>query len=217
MSALAAASLASLMLLGLAPAIQRALGLDTIEIGAVGSAIYVSAMPAAWASGAATARWGAAVVLCVAVGLLMAGLAICAASFAALPFFAGVLILGLGYGAVNPPTNVLVDTVGTGRRALAVSLKQAGVPLGGVVAGLTAGVVSHGGHWRTGLVAAIVMCACTGLALGVALSRRQPPAVAAREWTPSPPGLAHSPGLHRTPSRQCTDRNARLPHHLRSR
>lgn len=175
LAALAAASFASLTLLGLAPEIQRSLGLTTLEIGAIGSVIYLSAMPAAWAAGVSTARLGLAAVVSASLALLATGLVICAVSTGGIPFFLGVLVLGAGYGAINPPTNVLADTPGRGRRALTVSLKQAGVPLGGVLAGATASVAIHLGDWRTGLLLALIACTVVGIVEGIAL-RQTPPA-----------------------------------------
>jgi MFS family permease len=174
LAALAASSFASLTLLGLAPEIQRSLGLTTFEIGALGSIIYLSAIPAAWASGLGTARLGLAAVVSASLALLVTGLVICAISTGSLTFFLGVLVLGGGYGAVNPPTNVLADTPATERRALTVSLKQAGIPLGGVLAGGAAAVAIHAGSWRLGLLAAIIACTVIGLAEGIALRRTAP-------------------------------------------
>lgn len=180
LAALAASSLASLTLLGLAPEIQRSLGLTTLEIGAIGSAIYLSAMPAAWASGVSTTRLGLATVVSASLALLITGLAICAVSANGMCFFLGVLVLGAGYGAINPPTNVLADTPAKGRRALRVSFKQAGIPLGGVLAGGTAAAAIHVGNWRAGLLFALIACTGVGLAEGIAL-RRTPPTTRTRD------------------------------------
>ena len=67
--------------------------------------------------------------------LLAVGEAVAALAPNGVVFAAGVLVAGLGYGAVNPPTNVLAAVRSPDRRALAISVKQAGVPLGGMLAG----------------------------------------------------------------------------------
>lgn len=171
LTALAAGSFASLTLLSLAPEIQRSLRLSTFEIGAIGSVIYLSATPSAWAAGIATTRLGLAAVVSVSLSLLAAGLAICALSAHGASFFLGVAVLGAGYGAVNPPTNVLADTPARERRALTVSIKQAGVPLGGVVAGVTASLAIRSGSWRSVLVLALATCVAVGVVEGVVLRR----------------------------------------------
>jgi MFS family permease len=175
--ALAASSIASLTLLGLAPEIQHSLGLSALGIGAISSFVYLSGMASAWLSGVAVARWGAVGPICGSLTLLAAGLMICAISADAVPFFAGVLVLGMGYGGVNPPTNVLVDNSGMARSGLTVSIKQAGMPLGGVVAGVIASAASRAGHWRDGVLAAIVFCIALAVIQGVALRRLQRPII----------------------------------------
>ena len=89
---------------------------------------------------------------------LAGGAAVCALSPVSWLFFAGVALAGLGYGAVNPPTNVLADTRAARRRGLSISVKQTGVPLGGIVAGLVVPAVSAHAGWRVALIVPIATC-----------------------------------------------------------
>jgi MFS family permease len=59
---------------------------------------------------------------------------------------------------VNPPTNLLANVRSSQRRALAISVKQAGVPIGGVLAGAVIPplAVAHG--WRVALVVPVAVC-----------------------------------------------------------
>jgi MFS family permease len=97
-------------------------------------------------------------MLALSIGLVVSALAPVAAIF-----FAGLVIAGLGYGAVNPPTNVLANPANPRRRALSMSIKQSGIPLGGILAGFIVPVVAAVTDWRWSLLIPIV--ACAGLAL----------------------------------------------------
>jgi MFS family permease len=68
-------------------------------------------------------------------------------------------LAGLAYGGVNPPTNVVVAGQWSGRLGFFLSLKQSGVPLGGLLAGLVLPRVAIAYGWRTALVLACVLCA----------------------------------------------------------
>src|SRR3984957_10283375 len=63
------------------------------------------------------------------------GIVLVASAQLPLVILAGI-ILGLGYGPVTPASShILVRQSPAGRRALIFSIKQTGVPLGGVLAG----------------------------------------------------------------------------------
>src|SRR5437763_1756723 len=82
-------------------------------------------------------RIGAGRALMLAQLGVAAGMAIAALAPGRWVFLAGAFVAGLGYGAVNPATNVLSTAlVPRRRRALFLSVKQTGVTLGGLAAGL---------------------------------------------------------------------------------
>ncbi|MGV3494527.1 MAG: MFS transporter [Ramlibacter sp.] len=119
----------------LAPALGAALSLSPTLVGVYIAMLYAAAMLASLGGGAAVARFGAirvsqaSVVLC-AIGLAVTALPSPAATVA------GALLIGLGYGPVTPASShLLARTTPAHRMSLVFSIKQTGVPLGGVLAG----------------------------------------------------------------------------------
>lgn len=156
---LAAASFVAVAFSANAPLIQRSLGLSHLEVGAIASALYAGASAASIAGGRLTDRVGPGPVLFLSMLALAGGAAIAASAPTAAIFFAGVVGCGFGYGGVNPPTNVLANSRTVGRRGLAMSAKQSGIPLGGMLASASlphlAGLVG----WRWMMVAPVAVCA----------------------------------------------------------
>jgi len=97
---------------------------------------YVGAIVASLGAGAAIVRLGAIRVsqlglLVCAAGLVLAGVGHVAGAAA------GALLIGLGYGPITPASShLLALTTPAHRMSLVFSIKQTGVPLGGVFAGL---------------------------------------------------------------------------------
>jgi MFS family permease len=88
-------------------------------------------------------------------------------------FFIGVGIAGLGYGAVNPATNVLsTSLVPRRRRGLFLSVKQTGVTLGGLIAGIALPRLADAIGWREALLVPIGMLLVSALA-AVWVARRE--------------------------------------------
>jgi predicted MFS family arabinose efflux permease len=119
----------------MAPVVAQALGISSTYIGLYVGLVYAAAMLASLAAGAAVARFGAIRVSQVALLLCAAGLALSALGSA--PAMAiGALLVGLGYGPVTPASShLLARTTPAHRMSLVFSIKQTGVPLGGVLAG----------------------------------------------------------------------------------
>ena len=83
-------------------------------------------------------------------------------SFAAL----AALVLGLGYGTSVPAGNdVLHRTAPPQHRSLIFSIKQAGVPLAGVIAGLTLPALTEAFGWRSTLLFSAVLVTLTVVAV----------------------------------------------------
>ena len=158
LAAISAASLVAVALSAAAPLIQQTFALSEAGVGAIASGIYLGSAASAVAGGRLTDVWGPAPVLVGCLLLLAFGEALAAVAPNVLVFAAGVLVAGLGYGAVNPPTNVLANVRSPNWRALAISVKQAGVPVGGVLAGAVIPPIAVVHGWRAALIVPIVVC-----------------------------------------------------------
>jgi MFS family permease len=146
-----------------APLIQRDLGLSTIGVGAMTSAIYVGAATSSAAGGWLTDRRGPALVLVGSLLLLTSGCVVSQFASSVPILFIGILITGLGYGWVNPPTNIISNPVSLHRRALSMGVKQTGIPLGGSLAGVLVAPLAAAHGWRLSLLVPIVLCSALSL------------------------------------------------------
>lgn len=155
---LAAASFVSVAFSANAPLIQRSLGLSHTEVGLIASALYLGASGASIAGGRLTDRVGPGPVLVLSMLALAAGVLIAAIAPVTAIFFTGVLACGLGYGGVNPPTNVLANPRAAGRRGLAMSAKQSGIPLGGMLASASLPHLAGAVGWRWAMGVPVVVC-----------------------------------------------------------
>ena len=163
LAVVAAASLVTVSLTVNAPLIREAFGLSETEIGAIASCVYIGAAASSVVAGLLTDCWGPGRVLVLVTLVLAAGVGVAALAPTYWVFFGGVMLAGLGYGAVNPPTNVLANPRSPHRRGLAISIKQSGIPLGGVVAGLLIPAVAVRYGWRLSLLVPIAVCALLAL------------------------------------------------------
>ena len=128
-------SMALLALPVMAPVVARALSVSTAYTGLYVAVVYMGAMAASLAAGAAVARFGAIRVSQAGLLLCAAGLGLCAVP--SVPAIAlGALLIGLGYGPItSASSHLLALTTPADRLSLVFSVKQTGVPLGGVLAG----------------------------------------------------------------------------------
>jgi MFS family permease len=163
LAVVAAASVVTVSLSVDAPLIREAFGLSETEIGAIASCVYIGAAASSVVAGRLTDGWGPGRVLVVVALVLAAGVGVAALAPTYWVFFGGVLLAGLGYGAVNPPTNVLANPRSSRRRGLAISIKQSGIPLGGAVAGLLIPPVAVQHGWRLSLLVPIGLCGLLAL------------------------------------------------------
>jgi MFS family permease len=164
LAALTAASFAAVGFSANAPFIRDSFGLSHAGIGAIASAVYGTASATSVVGGRLTDRTGPGPVLVLSMLALGLGVAIAAVAPGAVVFFAGVLVCGLGYGLVNPPTNVLANPRSARRRGLAMSVKQSGIPLGGIVAGASLPPVAAVAGWRWAMAAPVAVCALLAFA-----------------------------------------------------
>jgi len=164
-------SAAALTVPVLAPALAPVFGVPGELVGIYVALIYVGAMFSSLAAGGYVARFGAIRISQASLVSCALGLA---CSLTALPALAalGALLIGCGYGQVTPASShLLVKTTPAHRMSLVFSIKQTGVPLGGVLAGLFLPGLDASAGWRGALFVAIV--ACVVVAAGVQFSRKE--------------------------------------------
>lgn len=162
-------SAGTLTLPAIAPQAALALGIEPVLIGLQVSIVYAAAAIASLFGGRCVRRFGAARTSQAALLFLTAGLML--ATVPSLPCIAlGSAVMGAAYGLPGPAAAHLLHRYTAARhRNLVFSLKQTGVPLGGVLAGLAAPRLAAAIEWRAPLIAAAAGAA--GLALVIGLVR----------------------------------------------
>jgi MFS family permease len=158
-------SMALLTVPVMAPVLAPALGVPTAWIGGFIALGYLAAMLSSMVAGAVVPRFGAIRVSQFGLLLCAAGLLWCAVP--AWPAAAlGALLIGGGYGPITPASShLLALTTPAHRLSLVFSIKQTGVPLGGMMAGaLVPGALLLIG-WQATLIAVALAClVCAPLA-----------------------------------------------------
>ncbi|MFG1463806.1 MFS transporter [Xanthobacter sp. DSM 24535] len=151
-------TMAVLMVPALAPAIARDLGVPTASVGYQISLVYFAAMLASLIAGTLVAWYGPCRTGQVAMVLHASGCIL--ASIATLPTMAlGAFVTGLGYGLINPAaSDLLMRHSPANRRNLIFSVKQTGVPLGGMAAGLFGPQIALAFSWHAALLCVAVPC-----------------------------------------------------------
>ncbi len=168
-----------------APRMLPTLGLGAVAVGIYIAIVYFGAMLSSQWGAALVQRWGpirtsqAALVACAA-GLGLVSVPQLGAALA------GALLLGIGYGPITPASSqMLARTTPPERYALVFSVKQTGVPLGGVIAGLMVPVVldAAGVAWSLAQIAALCV---VGVVLAEPLRAALDAGRAAASRMPSP-------------------------------
>jgi MFS family permease len=160
-------TLAVLTIPALAPMLAPVLGVPTSYVGYQVATVYFVSMLASLCAGAAVGRFGPCRIGQVAMLLNAAGCML-AGSPDLLMVALGSITIGAGYGLINPAASELLMRHGPPhRRALIFSLKQTGVPVGGMVAGLVVPGFAIALGWQT------VLWTIAGLSL-VAAAASQP-------------------------------------------
>ncbi|MFZ5557125.1 MAG: MFS transporter [Pseudomonadota bacterium] len=162
-------SMGVLTLPAIAPNYAEALGVDPALIGYQISLTYAAAMLSTGYGGGFTTGWGACRT--TQAGLMLVAAGATTAMTASLPALAlASVFLGLGYELTNPAaSHLLVRFTPEARRNLIFSVKQTGVPAGGVAAALCGPALAVTLGWRWSL--ALVALAC--VALTALLQRRR--------------------------------------------
>jgi ACS family hexuronate transporter-like MFS transporter len=186
--ALASGSYATLGFAPLAPLIRADFSLARWQVGAITAIVFGGAAISSVPSGRLTDRFGAPPVLAAAVTAVACGCGLAATASGAPLFLVGVAAVGLAYGLITPPTNVIVRGAPTTRhRSLLMSVKQVGVTIGGFVAGVTMPTIAHHVGWRLALLAPAIACSAVAVS---ALASRETLAqnAAGARSSPTPPG-----------------------------
>lgn len=136
----------------IAPKLGEALGVDPVLIGYQVSILFGGAVVGTLFGGSFTRRYGACRTMQTSLTLSAAGLLMMLGS-SLLAIVAGSLVAGFGQGLLNPATaHLLVRYTPPQRRNLLFSLKQSGVPAGGVLVALSAPALALAFGWQVALL-----------------------------------------------------------------
>jgi MFS family permease len=129
-------SMAALTVPVMAPAMAEWLKVSPTLIGVYVAILYVGAIGASLLAGPAVIRHGAIRVSQVGLVVCALGLALLACVPSLPATMVAALLIGAGYGPITPASShLLARTTPAHRMSLVFSVKQTGVPLGGVMAG----------------------------------------------------------------------------------
>ena len=140
-----------------APLITASAGLPPEAIGTLAALVALGTVLFLLLGGPFLARFGP--VRTLQAGAALSAVAMLVAATGSAPALVlASLLLGIGYGPSPPAgSRILAATAPPGHRTLIFSVKQAGAPLGGALAGLaTAPLAAHFG-WVTALLATIAV------------------------------------------------------------
>jgi MFS family permease len=160
-------TLCALVLSAIAPEAAADLGIGPALVGYQVSIIYFGAVVSSLIGGGFVKRLGA--TRASQLALWLAALGCLLSSIGTLTSLAlGALVIGLGYGCTNPAASHLLSRTRSGAHMnLIFSIKQCGVPIGGILAGLLIPPITLWLNWQAGLIA----CALLALALSLILMR----------------------------------------------
>lgn len=151
-------AMSNILLPTIAPKLAESLGVSPILIGYQVSLTFGAATLATMFGGNAVLRFGAArstqlSILCCGAGLLMF----------ALPYVTaialGSVFIGMGMGMINSAAaHMLVTYTPPQRRNIMFSIKQTGVPVGGVITSLTAPAIAvhYGFQWSLVMIVVLI-------------------------------------------------------------
>ncbi len=160
------------------PELTRSAGLFEGLAGLYSMMMYVGAMVATLAGEQVFRRLGAASASVLAVAVAAAGV-LGFLPLSMIGFMLAAFVIGLGYGPVSPASaHMMAGIVGRPDLNFIFSVRQAGAPLGVLVAGLSIPLLVNTVGWRWSLVATAAACLLVaGATLGFArrFDRARPP------------------------------------------
>ena len=155
----------------MAPVAGPALGVSASAVGYYIAASYFGSMISSAAAGGWIARFGPIRASQAGLALCLAGLCLAASAWLPLVLLGG-FVVGLGYGPTTPASSViLVRAAPPSIFALVFSIKQTGVPAGGVLAGLFVPMLILAFGWQWGAVVIGACCVLLALALSAVRAR----------------------------------------------
>lgn len=154
-----------LAIAAVAPQVAAKLGVGAVLVGYQIALIYgVAAITSVFAGGW-VARWGALRVCQISLVTSALGVGMAASGHLSLIVIAS-MVIGVGYGIINPASShLLYSRTSPSDRSLVFSIKQTGVPLGGILAGIVTPMLSLIMGWQLAVLA--VMPLALALALAV--------------------------------------------------
>jgi len=139
----------------IAPLLTARAGLAPERIGIISSLSALGVILFLVFGGPVLARLGPVRMLQIGALTAVCGLAIAATGWWPLLVIAAIM-MGLGYGPSPPAGNrILAATVPARHRSLIFSIKQAGAPLGGALAGVILAPIAAGWGWQAALAISI--------------------------------------------------------------
>jgi MFS family permease len=149
----------------IAPLLTAGVGLAPERVGNLSSLSSLGTVAFLLFGGPVLARLGPVRMLQVGALMSTAGLAMVATGWWPALLLAAVL-MGMGYGPSPPAgSRILAATAPPGHRTLIFSIKQAGAPAGGAIAGLLLAPVAVAWNWPAALLVAVAV----GLAAAAAI------------------------------------------------
>jgi len=128
--------------------------------------VFLAAACAALAAGGLVRRYGSVRTSQLSLAFIAVGCALSASgSFPLL--VAGALVIGVGYGFTNPAASQLLARVPSRNVNLIFSLKQTGVPIGGVLSGVIVPPITLAWGWQAALLVCAVLIAALAALIGV--------------------------------------------------
>ena len=151
-------AMAMLNLPVVAPAVAKDVGISTNYLGAYVALAYFGAMVATLLGGAAVKRWGAIRLSQTGLVLAAIGLFLCAMPYVE-TIALGALFIGAGYGPITPASShLLIKSTPPEKLSFVFSVKQTGVPLGGMIAGATVPSLDIFIGWQWAFICAGIAC-----------------------------------------------------------
>lgn len=135
------------------------LGLPPALLGAQISILYIFGIVSSLLAAHFVRTLGAARTSQLALASMMVGLLL--AMVPSVPtMIVAMFLMGFAYGIPNPAaSHIFYRYVGSGNRNLLFSIKQAGVPLGGILAGFVTAPIAEWVSWRVSLLVPAIACA----------------------------------------------------------
>ena len=141
-----------LALTAIAPTVASDLGIGAYLIGYQISLIYASGMFSSAVAGTLVKRFGPVRVEQLALVCFLLGFVGIAMAHV-LPIIIASLLIGIGYGLNNPASSEMLGRITPhGKRNIVFSIKQSGVPLGGILASFAFPFLSRQMDWQYALL-----------------------------------------------------------------